>query len=391
MTTGFVVTDADNTALSGTAFHELDRLLYACYTDTALVTAWDPTNGMRVTASDINGRASGAAGFIDVAISGDNVYLLAADGTIHLFTAGDYVSDITYFADRNDTVRAIRTRSDILFVLITNPNPRIEQYRTAAVALSEAPRERTTARSTELVRQVTDRVIESAGTGVELPARDWEGSIRDALRRVTDSEYGRFIDGRLYAYSTPRNNLATNQPLSLRIMRDQLTVSESVEQSDDWIINVVHVIAADGSSQTVRDRNLVAQQGEKPLTVPTDLGVTAARALAERFLAKWKSIVQIIDITLDGFFERDTVADRMLGAAPHTVIELAIGQNDGQYLVLSRQLKLFLVGSSVRAALTLRLIAASQWDVDVTAAGFRRLTLNGRYLTLNDRYLRLGV
>ena len=388
---GFVVSTPTETAVTGVAYHETDRRLFVCYSDSPLVTAWNTSSSARDMANDINGLASGASGFIDIAILDDQVYLLESSGRISVFNTGVYADEIDYFRDRNINVVGLRARSNRLYVLISGSNPRVEEYRLQIESVVAAPRQTTSRRAEELVRLATDQQLESVGSGTDLPGREWEGSLRDAIRRVMDSEYGRFIDGRLYARSSPRNNLANGEALGLRINRNNLYESEQVKLVDDWVINVIHAVTSDGVVQTIRDRQSVAQYGEKPLSVATDLGVTAARELGQLFLDKWRESVQIIDIYLDAFFESDRQASNMLGAAPHTVVDLSIGQTDGQYVVLSRDCRIFMADNAVRAVIKLRLIAASLWDIAVTTGLLsNQVTLDGVGVTLDGVAVTLG-
>ena len=375
----FTVTGTGHTALAGVGY-STDTVL-ACYSDSPIVRGFDPVNGDRKTAEDIDG-SSAATGFIDVAVGPDHIYALSSDSHLHVFRDGTYLGDIEYFSDLNLTLLGIRISGDRLYVLIGGSTKRIEAYRLDRSASTFAPRQTSTARVESLVLDLLGRSIESTDGGVTLPARHWTGSVRDAIRRATDSEYGRFLDGRLFKRGEQRDNGAGS---NLIVTPEMLTRRERESSEDSWVLNTVQLRDYQDAESVARDNVSIQTRGTKPRQIHTDLSHSQAGEVAQLFLDHWKDSIDIVEVRVDGLFESDTVAGRILGAAPHTLVTFGTPR-----LVLHRDLRIRSKSGVLSAEATFLLVDPALWEISApTVATFHRLLEDGsaRLLETGDSRL----
>ena len=375
----FAVTGTGYTALAGVGY-STDTVL-ACYSDSPTIRGFNPANGSRKSSEDIDG-SDAATGFIDVAVGPDHVYALSADNRIHVFRDGNYLGDIEYFRDLNLTVLGIRISGDRLYVLVGGATKRIEVYRLDRAASTFAPRQTSTDRVESLVLDLLGRSIESTDGGVVLPARHWTGSVRDAIRRAADSEYGRFLDGRLFKRGEKRANGAG---VDLVITGEMLTRRERESNEDSWVLNTVQLRDYQDAEITVSDNVSVQIRGTKPRSIQTDLSHSQASLTAQLFIDNWKDSIDILEVRVDGLFESDVVASRILGAAPHTLVTFGTPR-----LVLHRDIRIKPKAGVLSAEATLLLVDPALWGISVpTEVTFRRLLEDGSTRLLEDGDSRL--
>jgi len=348
----FTATDSDHTALSGLGYS--DGLLYACYSDSADIQAFSSEDGSRRASEDIYG-GSAASGFIDVAIGPQYAYALSASNWIHVFNDGRYIGDIEYFRTAGLSLIGIRLAGERMFVLVGGDNKYVEVYGLQIQESAFAPRETSTDRVESLVFQLLGQSLSSGSGGVTLPARHWTGSVRDAIRRVVDSDRGRYVDGRLYPYGRARVNPSGN----LSVTSDHLVKREQHRNIDSWRINVLQIRDYQQGETEVRNNVSIQAHGVKPRLVETDLERGMAIEVGESYLDNWGESVDVTSVELDALFEDDDTADRMLGSAPHTLVEF-----DGDtYVVLNREIRLVQKAGAVSTQVRLQLVDPSLWGI----------------------------
>lgn len=368
---GQYVPDADISTnasylLSGCVYLPEEDILYVCYSDSPTLEAYDATTRERLFSRDIN--AGPETNFAGLAADTLHVMVLDHHGRLRAFRKLDGVHNPNYdlafgVSDEGSvpSYSGLAFRGNKLFALRRAP-AQIEVRSVVQATQVVRPRETGSARYGFLYNYVLGGQSSYQEGSRLLPSRNAGGLVRDAFRRVADSDPGRAVEGVLYPHSRWRLHSAntgasglTRITAPLLVNGDSLVRSPVSESVSSLVINQITVIAFDGT-EIIREGS-ASVQGFKNRTVATDVSRQEAQALAEWNLDKYGEEFTALKVNLNAFYEPDDIALAIAEARPHTAVYVDVeGYEEAPWLVLNRRLVIMPKGAALDVSVELTLV-----------------------------------
>lgn len=355
------------------------------------------TNGVRHAPADI---ASGNAGESYVGLTSDSsrIYALAASRKVFVWdaTTREQLTSAQFaLLETATSVDGISVRGGKLFVTVTvGTSKRVWVYNLESVNFISRPRETSSERWRAIaLAAAPNTVLPPAPTSRRvLPAREISGTVRDALRRVIDSDLGRAVARRLFTRGTWRINEANDKPSGLTADVAALTISDAARfgeatpitairrfEVDALLSNQVIAEDLDGGTATETDTRSTDAYGRHALDVATDVGAETARAIAEWKLRTFANPYTVHEVTLDLLHEETAVATAALMALPHTPVTLRFTPAGSTLevtttkIVLNRVVSMNQVGDETEVTATFQLVSPRLFGIGWTLDGPEQL------------------